>query len=194
MQKSPFLRLLHNLLVLFSPRKINTKKQYSNFIEYPVYTKLLDLPIIKQNGRLKESFSSAKYFTDSFISFCNFNLSLNNVFHALCEFLSGISAIRQYFLHFRQSRLVCLKHNKCTISVSNIRSSYRYGVRKPLHIYSNVSFNARDFFSSIIPFSSAVSVFLTLCASIITKVVFFLSRMALSLLSNHFFLKPWPYA
>ena len=120
----------------------------------------LNNPSFWQNGKCME-----------FISFHDFNLSADQYFYAVCESLPCISPINQYFQASEQIGGGIPNHGDCAIAVGYVSRADKHGVGQPKCINTDMKFYPGSFFPASKPFSSAVSVFLTLFESTIIMVV-----------------------
>ena len=126
------------------------------------------------------------------IAFHNFHFSTDGFLDAVSKGFSGISSICHNIFHLFVDFFLFWKHPYCSISICHISFCNQESMRKSLCINGNMSFNTRNLLSSIIAFLfRCVSIFNALCVYDEECSLFF-SSMALSLLSNQFFLKPLP--
>jgi len=140
---------------------------YFTFAVFPQQTivfeptkRTLNNPSFWQNGECME-----------FITFYDFDFSADQYFYAGCERLSRITSVNQYFQASEQIGGCIANHGDCAVAVGYVRRADKHGVGQPKRINTDVKFYPGSFFPASKPFSSAVSVFLTLFESTMIMVV-----------------------
>lgn len=82
-----------------------------------------------------------------------------------------IAAVSQHINHLRQRLLVLAKHRQGTRTIAHIGRRDPNRMRQSLGVDGNVPFDPRYFLAGVIALVLCLSVFLTLCASMMQNVV-----------------------
>ena len=106
-----------------------------------------------------------------FVALGDLNGCAENLCHAISKRLAGITAISQNIFDIREVILVAIKGLQRAFTIGNISSCYVESVRQAVGVHADMTLDAVDSLPPSNPLFSAVSVFLTLCASTIRKVV-----------------------
>ena len=106
-----------------------------------------------------------------FISLHNFDISADHYLYVVCESLSRVATVNQHLQTSEQIWGGIANHGDCAFAVGYISRADKHGVGQPKRINADVKFYSGSFFPASKPFSSAVSVFLTLFESTMIMVV-----------------------
>ena len=106
-----------------------------------------------------------------FVSFDNLYLRTHQLLYRRSKYLTCVTTVSKDFLYRAKIISVTFQCRQAAFSIRNIRRRYRKGMRQTLRVNRYMPLDTATFLPASSPFFMAVSVFLTLCASIIRKVV-----------------------
>ena len=105
------------------------------------------------------------------VSFDNLYLRTNQRLYRRSKCLTRVTTVSKDFLYRPKIILVTFQCQQTAFSIRNIRRRYRKGIRQTLRVNRYMPLDTANLLARIVAFSMAVSVFFTLCASIIRNVV-----------------------
>jgi len=106
-----------------------------------------------------------------FIALDDLHGSSQTLLYAVCEGLAGVAAIHQHAFNAQQVGLATIQGGQGTVAVGYFSRGDRDGMRQSLRVNRDVALDARHLLPASYALSSALSVFFTLCASTIKKLV-----------------------
>ena len=130
-------------------------------------------PVLFQPGRTALDYPSLRQYckTVQFVSLGNLYLRTNQRLYRRSKCLARVTTVSKDFLYRPKIILVTFQCQQTAFSIRNIRRRYRKGMRQTLRVNRYMPLDTANLLARIVAFSMAVSVFFTLCASIIRKVV-----------------------
>ena len=129
--------------------------------------------VLFQPGKAALYYPSLRQYckTVQFVSLGNLYLRTNQRLYRRSKCLACVTTVSKDFLYRTKIILVTFQCQQAAFSIRNIRRRYRKRMRQTLRVNRYMPLDTANLFARIVAFSMAVSVFFTLCASIIRKVV-----------------------
>lgn len=123
------------------------------------------------------------------VSFSNFHFSSQNLFYFLGKIFTCVATISQNFLNRRKIFSVILKGFQGAFSISNISSCDYCRMQKTLSVNSDVPFDSRNLFTTIVTFLFGCVGILHALGINYAKARLEFAPLFLSSLSSYFFFK-----
>ena len=106
-----------------------------------------------------------------FVAFGNPCPRTNQLLYRRRKYFACVTTVGKDFLHRARIIPLTFQCHQAAFSIRDIRRRHRNGMRQTLCINRYMPLDAAHFLAGIVAFFMAVSVFFTLCASTIRKVV-----------------------